>query len=128
MTLQRVQIVDDQTRARALKGTIKERIVKLIDRTTLKEATSFGLFCLGTVAMHNLNVGGLITWFGKRNDSIETGLPYPFHKRIRFPWEKQSKPTFEDKLTEWAVPALMSWIMVYHPEAVARFIDAIVPL
>jgi len=34
----------------------------------------------------------------------------------------------EDQICEWAIPALASYTLVYHPEAIAKFIDALIPL
>ena len=105
------------------KRPILDEILKAID----KEKVSLALWLGGTVVFHNLNVGGIVSWFDRSNEYVHTGLPYPFQRRIRFPWEKEEKPTLEDKITEWAIPALVSWVMVYHPVALAQFIDAMVP-
>jgi len=47
--------------------------------------------------------------------------------RRKFFWETEPQPTWEDKICEWGLPAVMSWILVYHPEAVAKFVDAMIP-
>jgi len=102
-------------------------IGKLIDRTSLDDVLRLILFAGGTVTLHNLNIGGVITWFGKSNDYVGTGLPYPFHRRIKFPWEQGDTPTIEDKVTEWFIPAISSYVLIYKPEAIAAFIDAMIP-
>ena len=107
--------------------SIAGHIGKFVDKLTLDEITRVSLFLTGTVVAHNLNLAGIVTWFGKENKDVETGLPYPFNKRIRFPWERGKGPTWEDRITEWALPALMSWILIYHPEALAKFVDALIP-
>jgi len=94
-----------------------------------KDKVSIGVWALGTVVCHNLNIGGFINWFGTPTDRIDTGLPGPFRFRRRFPWEKaeDGKPTWEDKVCEWGIPAIASWLLVFHPEAVANFVDALIP-
>jgi len=114
------------------KKTEKEKQKELLEllEKALKQAEPalrLGLWAVGTVTFHKLNIGGIINWFGQSNEYIPTGLPYPFDVRIRFPWESTPEPTWEDQVTEWAIPALLSYAMVYHPEAIAQFVDAMVP-
>jgi len=54
-------------------------------------------------------------------------LPGPFAWRRKFPWEQAAQPDLEDKICEWGIPALTSWMLVYHPEAIANMVDAMVP-
>jgi len=115
-----------------VKETAKEKQQKLLE--TLEKviekaepALKLGLWVAGTVTLHNVNIGGLVSWFGINNDRIPTGLPPPFHVRRRFPWEAEPEPTWEDQVTEWAIPAILSYIMIYKPVAIAQLIDAIVP-
>jgi len=105
-----------------LRRFIEERLV-----VEPEKAVRLGVWALGTVACHNLNITGMFNWFGKLNETIPTGLPPPFHRRRRFPWEQAPNPTWEDKVTEWALPAITSWMLVYHPMAIAKFIDAMIP-
>ena len=110
-----------------LKRFIEERLV-----IEPEKAVRLAVWALGTVACHNLNIAGMFTWFGKPNDLVPTGLPAipfgpPIAFRRRFPWEQQPEPTSEDKITEWALPAITSWMLIYHPEAIAKFIDALIP-
>ena len=105
-----------------LQRFIEERLV--LDP---EKIARLGLWGAGTIAFHNLNITGFITWFGRSSDRIATGLPPPFAFRTRFPWEQKPEPTWEDKFTEWALPAIAAWIMIYHPEAVAKFVDAMIP-
>jgi hypothetical protein len=100
-----------------------EKALKLVD----KDKVSVGVWALGTVVCHKLNIGGFINWLGQPTDTIETGLPYPFSRRRRFPWETGDKPDWEDKICEWGIPMMASWLLVYHPEAVANFVDALIP-
>jgi len=106
-----------------LRRFIEERLV-----VEPEKAVRIGVWLLGTVVCHNLNIGGIINWFGKANDRVPTGLPGPFAWRRRFPWEAEAKPTWEDRICEWAIPALASYTLVYHPEAIAKFVDAMIPL
>lgn len=105
-----------------LKRFIEERFV-----VEPEKAVRLGVWALGTVACHNLNINGFFNWFGKVNETIPTGWPPPFHERRRFPWESQASATLEDKITEWALPALTAWVLVYHPMALAKFVDAMIP-
>jgi len=107
---------------------ICDHLGKIVDKLTPEMATKLALFGVGTVVVHNLNLANLITYFNKSNDYVDTGLPYPFGRRIRFPWETADKPTWEDQVCEWGLPAIISWILVYHPEAAAKFVDAVIPL
>lgn len=111
------------------KGTVKGKrlLEKILSKMEPEAGLRLLLFGAGTVTLHNLNIGGIVDWFGRGNKTIETGLPYPFSRRTRFPWEKGTNPTAEDRITEWAVPALTAYILVYHPEAAAKFIDAMIP-
>ena len=104
-----------------------ERLVEDLGKSNIDQLVKVGLFGVGTVVVHNLNLAGLVTYFGKTNEYVETGLPYPFGRRIKFPWEQGEKPTWEDKVSEWGLPAILSYILVYKPEAAAKFVDAIVP-
>ena len=120
--------------SKGLKRTNKEweesiagHVGKLIDKLSPEMLTKLGLWGVGTVVVHNLNVAGLVTYFGKSNDYVETGLPYPLSRRIRFPWEAAEEKTWEDMVCEWGLPAIISWMLVYHPEAIAKFVDAMVP-
>jgi len=106
-----------------LRRFIEERLV-----VEPEKAVRLGVWALGTVACHRLNIAGMFNWFGKVNELVPTGLPEPFAFRRRFPWEPKPKPTWEDHITEWALPAITSWMLVYHPQAVANFIDAMIPL
>ena len=109
---------------------LKTKLQRFIEERLVIEpekAVRLGVWALGTVVCHNLNIGGFINWMGQTNDYVDTGLPYPFARRIRFPWEQQPEPTWEDKVCEWGIPALASWLLVYHPEAVANFVDALIP-
>jgi len=106
-----------------LRRFIEERLV-----VEPEKMVRIGVWGLGTIVCHNLNVAGMVNWFGQPTDRVPTGLPPPFHLRRRFPWEKEPEPTFEDKICEWGVPALISYILVYHPEAIAKMVDAMVPL
>lgn len=105
-----------------IKRFIEERLV-----ISPEELVRIGVFGIGTVVAHNLNLAGMLDWFGRGSETIKTGLPYPFHERIRFPWEKAAEPNWEDKVTEWGLPMLVSWMLVYHPDAIAKFVDALVP-
>lgn len=107
--------------------SISGHIGKLIDRISVDDVMKATALGVGTVVCHNLNLAGTISWFSKTNQRVETGLPYPFHERIKFPWETADEPTWEDQVTEWGLPLILSWILVYHPEAVAKFVDAMVP-
>jgi len=93
-----------------------------------KDKVGIGVWLVGTVVCHNLNLAGFLNWFGMATDRVPTGLPGPFAQRRRFPWEQKSTASLEDKICEWGIPALTSWILVYHPDAVARLIDAMIPL
>ena len=109
---------------------LKTKLQRFIEERLVIEpekAVRLGVWALGTVVCHNLNLGGFINWMGQANGRVPTGLPYPFHVRIRFPWESAPKADLEDKICEWGVPALTSWMLVYHPEAIANFIDALIP-
>ena len=109
---------------------LKTKLQRFIEERFVIEpekAVKLGLWAAGTVAFHNLNITGFITWFGRTNDRIATGLPPPFAWRTRFPWEQREKAGLEDKITEWALPGIAAWIMIYHPEAVAKFVDAMIP-
>lgn len=86
-----------------------------------------GVFLVGTVVCHKLNLAGMLNWFGMATDRVPTGLPGPFAWRRRFPWEAPGKQDLEDKICEWGIPALTSWMIVYHPEAVANLVDAMIP-
>jgi len=105
-----------------LRRFIEERLV-----IEPEKAVRLAVWAAGTVACHRLNIAGMFTWFGKLNQRVPTGLPGPFAFRRRFPWEAEAKPNWEDKITEWALPAITSWMLVYHPEAVAKFVDAMIP-
>lgn len=105
-----------------LKRFIEERLV--IEPESIARLAVFGV---GTVVAHNLNIAGVLSFFGKDSELIPTGLPYPFDERRRFFWEQQDKPTLEDKITEWGLPMIVSWMLVYHPEAIAKFVDAMIP-
>lgn len=112
------------------KADIFKKIQKFLEEKVAPNPEPYmklGLWAAGTVMCHNLNLAGMISWFGSHTDRIGTGLPPPFHLRRRFPWERAPTPTWEDKITEWAAPALTSWMLVYHPEAIAKFIDAMIP-
>jgi len=109
------------------KDKLKKRIEDIIAAHPEK-FLRLGIWGLTTVVCHNLNIGGIINWFGKANDRVPTGLPGPFAWRRRFPWESQPEPTLEDKICEWAIPALASYTLVYHPDAIAKFVDAMIPL
>jgi len=105
-----------------LRRFIEERLV-----LEPEKIARLGVWAAGTVVCHNLNIGGIINWFGQATDTVPTGWPPPFHRRRRFPWEAEPEQTWEDKICEWAIPAVTSWILVYHPEAMAQFIDAMIP-
>jgi hypothetical protein len=108
-----------------LQRFIEERLVIDPEKTV-----QLGVWALGTVVCHNLNLAGMVNWFGRPTDRIDTGLPGPFRWRRRFPWEREEnkEPTLEDKICEWGIPAITSWMLVYHPDAIARFVDAMIPL
>ena len=109
---------------------LKTKLQRFIEERLVIEpekAVKLGLWAAGTVAFHRLNITGFINWFGKLNDRVYTGLPPPFAWRTRFPWEEAREPSWEDKITEWALPGIACWIMIYHPEAVAKFVDAMIP-
>jgi len=93
-----------------------------------KEKVGIGVWLVGTVVCHKMNLAGFLNWFGIATDRVPTGLPGPFAMRRRFPWETKPEPDLEDKICEWGIPALVSWILVYHPDAIAKGIDAIIPL
>jgi len=105
-----------------LRRFIEERLV-----VEPEKAVRLGVWALGTVACHRLNIAGMFNWFGKFNERVPTGLPAPFDWRRKFPWEPDPEPTWEDKVTEWALPAITAWMLVYHPDAIAKFVDAMVP-
>jgi len=106
---------------------IGEHIGKIIDNSDADQILKLGLFGLGTVVTHNLNLGGLINYFGRTNEFVDTGLPYPFARRRKFPWEAGEEKTWEDQVCEWGLPAILSYILIYKPEAAAKFVDAIIP-
>jgi len=112
------------------KGKLKTKLQRFIEERLVVEpekAVRIGVWLLGTVVCHNLNIGGLINWFGKANDRVPTGLPGPFAWRRKFPWEAEPEPTLEDQICEWAIPALTSYMLVYKTEAIAKFVDAMIP-
>jgi len=111
-----------EKRLTKLRRFIEERLVIEPEKTV-----RIGVWLLGTVVCHNLNLAGTIKWFGNLDERVPTGLPGPFAYRRKFFWEKKAEPTWEDKICEWGLPAVMSWILIYHPEAVAQFVDAMVP-
>jgi len=92
-----------------------------------KDKAGVAMWLLGTVVCHKMNLAGFLNWFGVATDRVPTGLPGPFAWRRKFPWEQEAKPDLEDKICEWGIPALASWMLVYHPEAVANMVDAMIP-
>lgn len=112
--------------AKKPKKEVLERFAEALKEVD-KDKVSLVVWLLGTVVCHKLNLAGFINWMGQPTDKIDTGLPGPFKWRMRFPWEKADKPDLTDKITEWGIPALTSWMLVYHPEAVAAFVDALIP-
>jgi len=128
------KLVKPKPKAKGFKRTPGEweesvagHIGRFVDKLTPEMATKLGLWGVGTVVVHRLNIAGLITYFGRSNDYVDTGLPYPFGRRIKFPWEAGDKKTWEDYVCEWGLPAIISWMLVYKPEAVAQFVDAMIP-
>lgn len=112
------------------KQRVKSKLERFIEERLVIEpekAVRIGVWAVGTVVCHNLNISGLVKWFGKQNERVDTGLPGPFRWRRKFPWETGTDPTLEDKICEWGIPALASYALVYHPEAIAKFIDAMIP-
>jgi len=109
-------------------------IKKAMDKMTAEDYLKLGLFGSTAGIISKFKLTGILPFLGKAahpEDWVPTGLkaPWPTHRR-RMPWEptKKGGPVdIQSRLIDVGLSALTSYLIVYHPDAVAKTIDAVIP-